>query len=340
LKHGRLFAIVNLLLARGRTPAPELARAFEVSVRTIYRDLETLSGHGVPVVAIPGAGGGYEVAEGFRIDRSFLSGEELADLTGALEGFAEALKDVHLERSLGKLASLGSRPGAARRRDGGTGQEARSPADCPAQGCSTGRVFSSSVTGAPAPPLQVTLTPWGGPSPDAATVELFRVAIAARQVVSVRYQDSRGSETERSVEPFSVVLGGAVWYVHAYCRLRGAFRLFRLSRVRDVAVLGETFDPWRRAPVPKPFAGAGNEVLVDVVVRAAASRRAALVDAFGAAAVADAPDGRVVASFRTPADEWLPRFVLSLGPGVEVLEPAALREQVREAARAVAEANQ
>lgn len=337
MKNERLFAIVNHLLARGRTGARELAARFEVSERTIYRDMDSLSGSGVPVVAVAGAGGGFEIEEGFRIDRSFLTGEELADLTGALGGFVEALKSRRLERSLAKLEGLGARrkrgatlPGG-RRTSGSHGARDGAAAQVGADPARPGD--------APAPPLVVTLTPWGGRSADSGTVELLREAVAARHPVALVYRDQRGAVTERVVEPFTMVLGGAVWYLHAWCRLRGTFRLFRVSRIAEARALHEVFDPWLRAPVPEPFVWSSVEPVVDVVLEVSPARLPGVQEALDHATVTIGADGSAQVAFHSPAGDWLEGYVLSLGPGVAVLEPAALREAVRQAAIAVAMAN-
>lgn len=331
MKNERLFAIVNHLLTRGRTGARELAARFEVSERTIYRDMDSLSGSGVPVFAVPGAGGGFEIEEGFRIDRSFLTGDELADLKGALGGFTEALKSRRLERSLAKLEGLGPRGNAAeRRRPEGDDAGARGDAAKPAP---------ANRHGSPAPPLLVTLTPWGGRSADSRLVELLREAVATRSLVSLVYRDQRGAVTERVVEPFSMVLGGAVWYLHGWCRLRGAFRLFRISRVVEARPLGEAFDPWLRAPVPEPFVWTSDEPVLDVVLEVSPSRLPGLSEVLDHAAVTVASDGSARVSFHSPAGEWLESYVLSLGPGIAVLEPTELRKAVREAAITVAMSN-
>lgn len=336
MKNERLFAIVNHLLTRGRTGARELAARFEVSERTIYRDMDSLSGSGVPVVAVAGAGGGFEIEKGFRIDRSFLTGEELADLTGALGGFVEALKSRRLERSLAKLEGLGARRKRAATLAGTAAGRGRSSADSPEAQAGT---VPTHHGGAPAPPLVVTLTPWGGRSADSRSVELLREAVAARHPVALVYRDQRGAVTERVVEPFSMVLGGAVWYLHAWCRLRGTFRLFRMSRIAEARPLAEAFDPWRRAPVPEPFVWSSDEPVLDVVLEVSPARLPGVEEALDHATVAVGADGSARVSFHSPAGEWLEAYVLSLGPGVAVLEPAALREAVRQAAIAVAMSN-
>lgn len=319
MKNERLFAIVNHLLTRGRTGAHELARRFEVSERTIYRDIDSLSASGIPVVALPGRGGGFEMEASFRIDRSFLTVEELGDLKETVGGLVEALKSRRLERSLDKLAGLGARrrPSAAATRNG--------------------RAPEANVE--PCPPLVVRLTPWAGASPAAALVELLRESVSAHRAVELRYRDAHGTESVRVVEPFSMVLGGAAWYLHAYCRLRGAFRLFKLARIAAARPLAETFDPWARAPVPDPFEFQEAEPLIDVVLEARADALATIREALGDAALETGAAGTVRVSFRSPDDGWLLGQLLALGGGVRVLAPETLRQRVRTAALAIAGAN-
>lgn len=335
MKNERLFAIVNVLLARGRTGARELAARFEVSERTIYRDMDSLSGSGVPVVAVAGAGGGFEIEEGFRIDRSFLTGEELAALTGTLGAFTEALRSRRLERSLSKLQGLG-----ARRRS--TQQSPARSHSLVAGGLNPDRPSTSPTLAdgvSPAPPLVVTLTPWSGGSPESGMVELLRDAVEARHPVAIVYRDMHGAHSERVVEPFSMVLGGAVWYLHAWCRLRDTFRLFRVSRIVSALPCDEVFDPWQRAPVPEPFVWSALEPVVDVELEVSPARVAGLAEMFDRATVSIQADGTARVSFCCPAGEWLEGYILSLGVGVTVVTPPELREAVCAAALAVASAN-
>ena len=109
MKNERLLAILDCLLLEGKKTADELAKRFEVSTRTVYRDIDSLGAAGVPIAAEAGLGGGYEIEKSYRIDRSFLSPGEIADLTAILKAFAHATKDRSLERSLGKISSLGLR---------------------------------------------------------------------------------------------------------------------------------------------------------------------------------------------------------------------------------------
>ncbi|MFA6506508.1 MAG: YafY family protein [Treponemataceae bacterium] len=311
MKNERLLAMVDVFLHEGRKSAEELSDRFEVSVRTIYRDVDALCSAGVPLVSYAGAGGGYELEESYRIDRSFLSKEEIADLTGLLKGFSEVVKDRHLERSLGKIASLGPRS---------TRAEPSQPA-LP-------------------PPFIATFAPWGTVGPDASLVDSVRRAVAERRLISFCYQDGEGRGTERTVEPFSVVISVATWYLHGWCRLRSSFRLFKLSRVRNLLVLPEVYDPYARIPIPAPFVG-GDESVVGIRLSVDPKIRAVVAESFPDAIEEPGADGpAVVFSFEYPTGPWFTRFLLYLGPGLRVLAPDSLRKEYAAAARSMLARNE
>ncbi len=90
MKADRLYAITVYLLNHGRTTAAELAQRFEVSVRTVRRDMETLCMAGIPLIAETGIGGGYSLAESFRMDAQTATGEEYALILAALKSYATA----------------------------------------------------------------------------------------------------------------------------------------------------------------------------------------------------------------------------------------------------------
>jgi predicted DNA-binding transcriptional regulator YafY len=309
MKNERLMAMIDCLLRDGRSTAESLASRFEVSVRTIYRDIDSLCMAGVPVVAESGSGGGYRIDPAYRVDRSFLSKDEIADLSALLRGMPEALKDGHIERSLGKISSLGPR-----------GREA--PA-----------------AGTPLPPAFIaSLSPWGAPGPDPESVIALRRAIADRAVVSFEYVDGEGRGSRRTVEPFTLVIGGAVWYLHAFCRLRSEWRLFKLSRIRSLKAGLERFDPCARLPAPHPFQD-WNESLITVSLAVEPRLASVVEDAMPGSAAGSFDDGSTLFVFEYPDGEWLVKLLLSFGPGIRILGPARLRSAFQSAARAMADAN-
>ena len=102
----RLLAITVLLLNRDRISARELARRFEVTVRTIYRDVEALCLAGIPVVSFQGNNGGFGLVENYRWDRQLLNMNDMVSMLTALKGVNETLGDDELDNAIEKVTSL------------------------------------------------------------------------------------------------------------------------------------------------------------------------------------------------------------------------------------------
>ncbi len=269
----RLLGIILHLLDAGQASAAELARRFGTSERTIYRDMDALSLAGVPLVALPGAGGGYQLAKRYSLDKGFLSAAELASLRAVLTPLARASGDEKLALALGKLSALGTRDDS----------------------------------GLPAP-ISVSPFPWSWDAGPPEHFSVLRRAIDAHRLVSLDYSGFRSRERRRVVEPFTLALGGQAWYLHAYCRLRGGFRLFRLSRIESTTVLDEGFDPRARLPCPSPWGTDwGSEPFVDVTLRLPESARLLALDRFRRRDLHELPDGRFEVRLHWPEGEELVR---------------------------------
>jgi predicted DNA-binding transcriptional regulator YafY len=302
----RLLGIVLHLLDSGQASAGELARRFGISERTIYRDMDALSLAGVPLVALPGAGGGYQLAERYSLDKGFLSAAELASLRAALTPLARASGDEKLALALGKLAALGERDD----------------------------------TGLPAP-IVVSPFPWAWAAGPPEHFTVLRRAIDARRLVRLAYCGVRSREEGRVVEPYTLALGGQAWYLHAFCRLRGGFRLFRLSRIESAEALEETYDPHLRLPCPSPWNQAWeSEPLIEVTIRLPASARLLALDRLPRRALSELPGGACEVTFRWPGGEDLVRYLLGFGSGLEVISPAEVRESLKSAGETIAQRNE
>ncbi len=106
MKIDRLYAITIYLLNHRKTSASELARRFEVSLRTIQRDIDTLCLAGIPIVAVTGAAGGYEIIDTFRMEQHAATQEDYSHILTALQGLATATNDPKVNATFEKLASL------------------------------------------------------------------------------------------------------------------------------------------------------------------------------------------------------------------------------------------
>ncbi|GBF75678.1 transcriptional regulator [Paenibacillus sp. 598K] len=201
----RLLGITLELMAKKRVTATALADKFEVSVRTVYRDVELINQAGIPVASFTGADGGFELMNGFFLTRQYFSVDDLSVIYSLLKAMEETMGGA-VTPAMRKLASL--HPGLA---DEG-GQKAV-------------------LLGISVPEQERHIVE-----------ELFR-AIRQSRVVQMAYTSASGSATERSLEPLNLLWEKGVWYLEAYCRRRGAKRYFRVSRIDRLQVLDETFAP-------------------------------------------------------------------------------------------------
>ncbi|WP_433226497.1 helix-turn-helix transcriptional regulator [Microtetraspora malaysiensis] len=310
MRASRLLSLLLLLQTRGRMTAPELSAELEVSVRTVYRDVEALSAAGVPVYADRGPAGGYRLLDGYRTKVNGLSSEEASSLfLAALPGPAAelGLAEVAATAELKLLAALppGPRSQAARMRER----------------------FHLDVPG------------WYRAGDDVPFLSEVSRAVWDQRVLRLRYQRWGPQEVERLVHPYGLVLKGGSWYLAAACG--DSVRTYRVSRIIDVDVLDEWFERpadfdlvafWRRFSVEF----AARMYTADAVVRVAPEAIGLFCYTFGDVA------GEALRLGVTGDDGWtrvkLPieslrhaRWqLLRLGAAVEVLEPAELRDLMAE----------
>jgi predicted DNA-binding transcriptional regulator YafY len=318
MRAARLIKMVLLLQARPSMTGAELARELEVSERTVTRDALALSEAGVPVYADRGRAGGYRLVGGYRTRLTGLARSEaealfLSGLPGALRdmGLEDAASAARLKVSAALLPSLSDAPESAAGRfhldAPGWYQEPETPALLP--------VIAEAV--------------W----------EDRRVRAVYRR---------RDTEVERELEPYGLVLKAGVWYLCA--RAEGSFRVYRIDRFTSVAGDGELFERDPDFDLPAFWAEraaqfARSILRAEVVVRLTAdgARRLPHVTDRAAAeealAAADPPDaaGRVTCTLPVESPDVAYGQLLALGPEVEVLAPAELRERFARTAARLAE---
>ncbi|MGI6005776.1 MAG: helix-turn-helix transcriptional regulator [Christensenellales bacterium] len=290
----RLFEIVHLLLAQESTTARELAERFEVSVRTIYRDIETLSASGIPVYTQQGTGGGIFIDKDFVLDKSLLSDAEQNQILVALKSVSAAPyldHDALLER--------------------------------------LGGLFHKSHTDW----IEVDFTRWGNISADKDKFDALCAAVIGSRAVTFDYISgySSGVFQSRSVRPVKLVYKSKAWYLLAHDKDKNDYRLFKISRMVNVCQAPDTFDKSALPPAPPvDFYDhlAAKIPTVHIVLRF--SRRVAhrVYDEFNHTDIHKQPDGSFIVELDMPEDGWLYGFVLSFAGEVEVLEPPIVRQRL------------
>lgn len=204
MKESRLFKIVYFILEKGRVTAPELAEKFEVSVRTIYRDVDVISSAGVPIYVTTGRSGGIQILDNYVLDKAIFSDKEKQDILAALQSLS--VVDNTLEREmLTKLSAL----------------------------------FNTHSENW----IEVDFGRWGSRIQDNAKFELLKKAAITHKAVNIVYVSSYCKKTTRKIHPLKLFYKSKEWYVKGYCTEKKDFRLFKINRIIDCELLDENFIP-------------------------------------------------------------------------------------------------
>ncbi|MCQ4636415.1 YafY family transcriptional regulator [Anaerovorax odorimutans] len=202
MKENRYFQMVYLLLEKGSMTAPELAKHFEVSVRTIYRDIDILSAAGIPVYATQGKGGGISIQDKFVLKKSVLSEQEQTQILMALQG----LRIVEDEDTRALLSKLNS-------------------------------AFQKQNVNW----LEIDFSSWTKSGAGKENFQKLQSAIFESRVVSFLYYNGKGESTKRVVEPLKLAFKSTDWYLYGYCSMRSDFRFFKLTRIRNLEITKDRY---------------------------------------------------------------------------------------------------
>ncbi|SCY76873.1 helix-turn-helix transcriptional regulator [Alkaliphilus peptidifermentans] len=202
MAENRLFQMVYLLLEKGSITAPQLANYFEVSVRTIYRDIDILSAAGIPVYTTPGKGGGISLQENFVLNKSLISEAEQEQILMALQG----IRIVDVENTNGLLAKLSS-------------------------------VFQKKNVNW----IEVDFSDWVKKEANESVFNTLKSAIFQNKKISFLYFSGKGESINRLVEPLKLVFKSKDWFLYGYCCLREKNRLFKLTRIKELELTSENF---------------------------------------------------------------------------------------------------
>lgn len=298
----RQLEIIYILMNKDTVTAEELAAHFEVSTRTVYRDIDSLSMAGFPVYASRGKGGGIRLMERFILDRRLLTGEEQQRILAAMASLREtgAFQD---EKVLEKLQTF---------------------------------FKAESMEW-----VAIDFSDWSG-----RRRELFgriKEAILGRHVMEFDYYGQRGQMMHRKVEPVQLLFKEYTWYVRAFCRGRGAMRLFKVLRMKRVEVREETFEPGPRHREDRPVeesrtvSADQGESSAEIVFRVDRREAYRVYDRFEEEEITVLPQGDFEIRMQCPVDDWVYGLILSFGPATVVLEPDWVREELAARVRQMGE---
>lgn len=288
MKIDRLIGILSILLQRETVTAPYLAERFEVTRRTINRDIEDLCKAGIPIITKQGADGGISIMENYKIERTLLTSTEMKDILAGLRSL-DSVNGTNRYGQLMEKLSVGS---------------------------------SDFMEGGQS--VLIDLSSWYKDSL-APKIEQIRYAIDSRRELDFFYY-SPGGESVRTIEPYYLIFRWSSWYVWGWCTIRKDFRLFKLNRMTRLQS-GEAFER-RPASPPDLSSERIFPWDYQAIVRIHPRYKWRLVEEYGMESFTEQPDGSLLCSCGFTDPESMVCWVASFGDGAELLEPRELRREV------------
>jgi predicted DNA-binding transcriptional regulator YafY len=298
MKIDRLVSMILILLEKDRIGAQELAEMFEVSPRTIYRDIDTINMAGIPVFSVPGVGGGFEIMQKYKIDKKVFSASDLSAILMGLSNLSTMIRGDELVNAFAKVKSF-----------------------IPADKAREIELKANQIT--------IDLSPWIGNRAIQANLEIIKTALLERKLLSFDYADRYGNKTARMAEPYQLVLKNSHWYWQGYCLSRNDFRLFKISRMSNLQIQEEGFAPRDYQKPQLDFAVLLATKQTKIKIRIHKSVMDRVLDYCTYENIS--PDGNehYMVSFPFIENDYHYNILLSFGDKCECLEPLPIRVEIK-----------
>ena len=298
MKIDRLISIIIILLEKERIGAQELADMFEVSPRTIYRDIDAINMAGIPVRGASGVGGGFEIMQEYKIDKKVFSTADLSALLMGLSSLSNIVRGDELVNALAKVKSF-------------------IPAD---------RAKDIELK---ANQIYIDLSPWMGNRNIQPYLEIIKTALQENKLLSFEYITHRGNKTTRSAEPYQLVLKSSHWYLQGYCHKRNDFRLFRLSRMSNLQIQEEFFTPRDYQKPQLDFTDILATMQAKIIIRIHKSVMDRVLDYCAYEHFSPDGDEHYIVSFPFIENEYYYNILFSFGDKCECIEPLHIRSEMK-----------
>lgn len=298
MKVDRLVSIIMILLDKKRIGAQELADMFEVSPRTIYRDIDTINMAGIPVRSTSGVGGGFEIMQKYKIDRKVFSTADLSAILMGLSSLSNMIRGDELVNALAKVKSF-------------------IPAD---------RAKDIELK---ANQIYIDLSPWMGNRNIQPYLEIIKTALQESKLLSFEYTDRYGNKTVRTAEPYQLVLKSSHWYWQGYCHKRNDFRLFKLSRISNLEIQEQFFTPRDYQKSQLDFTDILATMQTKIKIRIHKSVMDGVLDYCTYEHFSPDGDEHYIVSFPFIENEYYYNILFSFGDKCECLEPLHIRTELK-----------
>lgn len=295
MKIDRLLAITMYLLNRGTVSASALAERFEVSKRTIQRDIDTLNQAGIPITSLYGAEGGYEIMDGFKLTKQIAGVDDYLNIIVALKGLSTAYESQKINQTLDK--ALCAMPGGDQRIfiDFSAAREGISVDDY---------------------------------------LQIMEKAIDEKARLLIEYSNADSFITSRIIEPLALSFRWYAWYLFAYCTEKKAYRLFKLQRIVSCSPTGGTFskEHGNIEELMKQQSESDKREYLNIRLLCKKEIRQQVLEYLNCCIEQEYENGDFVAAMNVPYERMWFSLLMGFGNQVQVLEPVELKAMLRQKA--------
>lgn len=295
MKLDRMIGILSILLQREKVTAPYLAEKFEVSRRTINRDIDALCMAGIPIVTEQGKNGGISIMANYKIDKTLLSKSDMQAILAGLRSL-DSISGTNRYAQLMEKLSFGA---------------------------------SNLLSGDSH--ILIDLSAWHKESLSP-KIELLHSAILSAKTVQFSYFAPKG-ESIRTIEPYHLIFQWSSWYVWGWCRNRQDFRLFKLNRMTNLQ-MEEPFEK-RSVPLPDLSSEQVFPTAYQVKAKIQPQYQWRLIEEYGPESFTRQSDGSLLFTSGFSDKSSIVCWIASFGEGAELLEPEQFRKDVLEFAQGI-----
>lgn len=284
MKIERLIGILSILLQKEKVTAPFLAEKFEVSRRTINRDIEDLCSAGIPIITTQGQNGGISIMEGFRIDKTLLTSNDMQSIFAGLQSLDSVSVTAQYQQLMNKLS-----------------------------------IEKSSISHNNS--ILIDLSSWDK-SKIAPKFELLKKAIENKNNITFDYYAPHG-QSNREIEPYLLTYQWTSWYIWGFCIKKSDFRLFKLNRMHNIIINNYIFPP-RELPKFNINKDEIFNKEIQITAIFSSHMKWRLIDEYSMDSFTEQEDGTLLFKFGFMDKESVFRWILSYGNDVKLVAPAEL----------------
>ncbi len=282
----RLLKIINLLTEKKTITAKELAERFDVSTKTIYRNLDTLTLANIPVVTTRGRNGGISILENHKINKNFIKDSEQLDILNGL-GVLNTLEYSDIEDTIIKLKN----------------------------------VFNKDSDDL----LEIDFSCWGSSTGENKKFKTIKKALFNHRALDITYTNNYGDKTKRTIYPLKLIFKNTSWYLAAFCIIKNDYRVFKIRRILNPQITDITFNksnyPFQE--IADPYFTSEEQKGIVLKFNSNCSKK--VFNEFEYDMFTQLPNNELIVKFKSTLDKWLCSYIFTFENNVEILEPTSLK---------------